>query len=693
MRGESNKTIKVILLLLTIVLMSFLNLQAQNNGTIDSDTIAYSIHIEDLIVTGTSVPTDAKKVLYQVKTIDAASIQQKGQTQLTEVLASIPTIRVNYDPILGASIKMRGVSADNVSILVDGVPVVGRLDGAIDISQINIQDIKKIEIIEGPLSTIYGNNAAGGVINIITRRSQVQQWRLLLDSQYEYPGIQNHSAKIGFQHSDFFISAGANFFKHQLYPLDSTRVFNSYKDLEGNTFSFKKYPWNPKERISLNGMLRYSLSDVAYITYKYDQSTEDVLDLGAINRPQFKPYAWDRSYNTQRKDHALTIHDERGGLFFDGVLAYNRFNRLFTTDRFDFEENRKVAELQSIDTTIVESIFGKYTVASNFEYPVNFVAGVNYNREIGGGERIQVSIADNPARAENTDLAFFGNINYSPLEKWDIATTARYSINELYGNNFNPGIQLKWNPTQRWSIRAGWATGFRAPSLKERFINFIDVNHYIVGNPDILPESSVDYTLSAGFNRAINNHELQINVNTYFNRITDKIILSQYEVGKFNYQNLETFSSYGIGTDVQFGNDRWQVRSAINLGFWNSGLSPDGSATPVFDFVNGISYTLPYDIKTDLQYRYVGADPNFTESNGEILESSINPYVLMDYNLSKKCFNDKLTLGAGVKNIFNITQTNISGSAASGPHTSGLPSLNVNQGRTFFIRLSYLLGK
>ena len=689
MRGESNKTVKLILLLLTIVLMSFLNLQAQ----MDSDTIAYSIDIEDLIVTGTTVPTSSKKVLYQVKTIDGTDIKEKGLTQLTEVLTAVPNIRINYDPILGASIKMRGASADNVNILVDGVPVVGRLDGAIDISQINIQDIKKIEIIEGPLSAIYGNNAAGGAINIVTKKSQREKWRFLLDNQYEFPGIQNNTAKIGFQHSDFFISAGANYFKHQLYDLDSTRVYDEFTDGEGNRFRFKKYPWNPKERISINGAMRYNLSDVAYMLYKFDQSSEEITDLGIINRPQFMPYAWDRSYDTERQDHSLNIHDERGNLYFDGLIAYNRFERLFTTDRFDFDNNRNVEDLQTIDTTIVEAIFGKYTVSSAYDSPLNFVAGVNYNKEIGSGERIQDTSADNSSEAENTDLAFFGNVNFNFNEKIILSALLRYANNRIYGNAFNPGIQLKWNASDSWIVRGGWATGFRVPTLKERFINFIDVNHYIVGNPDLAPEESVDFTLNASYSKSFSTTDVQFNVNSYYNRIEDKIILSQYELGKFNYQNLETFSSYGLGVDVQYGNKKWKLRSAMNLGFWNSGLSEDGSATPVFDFVNGISYTFPFDIKSNLQYRYIGADPNFTESNGEILESSIDPYVLMDLSFSKSLFDNQLQLGTGIKNMFDITQTNISGTAASGPHTSGLPSQIVNQGRTVFVRLAYQFGQ
>jgi len=78
-------------------------------------------------------------------------------------------IRIGQDNILGSSMSINGLSGQNVKVMVDGVPVIGRLEGNIDLSQINMNNVSKIEIIEGPMSTIYGTDALGGVVNIITQ--------------------------------------------------------------------------------------------------------------------------------------------------------------------------------------------------------------------------------------------------------------------------------------------------------------------------------------------------------------------------------------------------------------------------------------------------------------------------------------------------------------------------------------------
>jgi len=135
------------------------------------DSIERSVVLEEYVHTAEYKPTHVKKALHSIEVLKTESLNRRGVTNLEEALSIIPSVRYDYDPILGTQLRLRGISAANVAILVDGVPVIGRLDGAINISQIPLINVKQIEIIEGPLSTIYGNNAAGGVINIITTDS------------------------------------------------------------------------------------------------------------------------------------------------------------------------------------------------------------------------------------------------------------------------------------------------------------------------------------------------------------------------------------------------------------------------------------------------------------------------------------------------------------------------------------------
>ena len=108
---------------------------------------------------------------------------------LSNVLEKELNVRISQDNILGSSISMQGISGQNVKILINEIPVIGRMNGNIDLSQINLSNIERIEIVEGPMSTIYGSDALGGTINIITK--QVSANTKVINTYYESIGKYN----------------------------------------------------------------------------------------------------------------------------------------------------------------------------------------------------------------------------------------------------------------------------------------------------------------------------------------------------------------------------------------------------------------------------------------------------------------------------------------------------------------------
>jgi outer membrane receptor for ferrienterochelin and colicins len=134
--------------------------------------------LEQVIVTGQYKPQSAKNSVYQVRTISKERIQKQGATKLQDVLNNELNIRFSQDLSTGGSgITMMGLKGQNVKILIDGVPMVGRqgTTNEIDINQIDINSIERIEIVEGPMSVVYGADALAGVINIITRKNSTSK--------------------------------------------------------------------------------------------------------------------------------------------------------------------------------------------------------------------------------------------------------------------------------------------------------------------------------------------------------------------------------------------------------------------------------------------------------------------------------------------------------------------------------------
>ncbi|QLH45184.1 MAG: TonB-dependent receptor plug domain-containing protein [Bacteroidota bacterium] len=125
-------------------------------------------NIQEVVVTGQAQPVLAKQSIYKVNTISAEQIAQRGAVNLGDVLGFEMNQLINNDNILGSSVSMGGLGGQNVKILVNGIPVAGRENGNIDLGQLNMNNIKRVEMIQGPMSVMYGSNALGGVINLIT---------------------------------------------------------------------------------------------------------------------------------------------------------------------------------------------------------------------------------------------------------------------------------------------------------------------------------------------------------------------------------------------------------------------------------------------------------------------------------------------------------------------------------------------
>ncbi|MBW7892864.1 MAG: TonB-dependent receptor plug domain-containing protein, partial [Chitinophagaceae bacterium] len=141
-------------------------------GRAQEDTV-FSKELSEVVVTGQYKPQSVKNSVYQVRVIPYEQIQKQGAAKLQDVLSNQLNIRFSQDPATGGSnINMLGLAGQNVKVLIDGVPVVGRqgTSNEVNVNQIEVNSIERIEIIEGPMSVIYGADALAGVINIITRK-------------------------------------------------------------------------------------------------------------------------------------------------------------------------------------------------------------------------------------------------------------------------------------------------------------------------------------------------------------------------------------------------------------------------------------------------------------------------------------------------------------------------------------------
>ena len=136
----------------------------------------FSFPLNEVVITSQIEALSQRDAVNNIISISKNEIEELNSLNLSELLNQQALFDIQFDPALGSSIEMQGMSGNNINILVDGIPVIGRKGGQIDISQLNLSNIEKIEIVRGPSSVSYGTNSTGGVINLITKSDNIPEF-------------------------------------------------------------------------------------------------------------------------------------------------------------------------------------------------------------------------------------------------------------------------------------------------------------------------------------------------------------------------------------------------------------------------------------------------------------------------------------------------------------------------------------
>src|SRR3990167_1676639 len=216
------------------------------------DTIA-TASIKEVVVTGQFAPQSIKKSVFNVRVISAKDIQNLAANNLSDVLSQYLNITIRPNGTSGRStVSLFGLDAQYFKILVDGVPLVNEagLGNNTDFSQINLNDIEQIEIVEGSMGVTHGANAVSGVLNIVTKKSSQNKWAISATTQEET--VKNeyslfdegrHIQALKVSHSinnNWFVSLGAN--RNDFQGFLEDKKGKNYKEND----QMRGFKWLPK---------------------------------------------------------------------------------------------------------------------------------------------------------------------------------------------------------------------------------------------------------------------------------------------------------------------------------------------------------------------------------------------------------------------------------------------------------------
>ena len=642
--------------------------------------------LQEIVVTGVGRPTKLDEAISIYKIVSKKDIQGQGAVTLQDALNNQLGISIGQDAMTGGKIKMQGMSGDNVKILIDGLPVNGREGQNIDLSTINLSNIEKIEMVQGPMSVMYGSDALAGVINLITHNPDKSK-RVGIQSFYESTGKYNFDAILVYKLNKHSITVGGG-----------RNLFQGWDPENSN----KRNPlWRPKVQHFGNLKYTYSISPSASITYSTDYMNDLLIVKGDPSTfSYYNRHVRDDEFRTKRWMNRLQAKWKTGENGYwesnNAFSLYQRNRSSYFTDLSTLKRN-----LSTFEGDQSQSAFNDFTfratynnkagiLSYTFGYDVNLEVG-NSSEKISGGQKF---IGDY-ALLLITDLSFSSKIKIQPA--------LRTSYNTQYSSPLSPSFSFLYRPSSSFHLRASYAKGFRTPTLKEMYLDFKDSNHDIFGNSSLSPEKGHHAQLAMGYTifQQGNNYN-NISLTSFYNDVNNQITLAQSgntipgTPTPYTYMNRGRFRNL----QLQLISQNQYQEFYISFGaLFNQSIQTNSSPAYHYWEANAnFKYSIPKtNSNLSVFYKFTGPAPIVIAdvTQGLFTDHNVysNAYHNLDASIETSFWKNKINGVLGVKNIFNNTIIGSTGTSqnplAVSPHGSNDGSVNLSTGRSYFLSLRF----
>lgn len=635
-----------------------------------------SNQVDEVIVTGQFKAQVADKSVYKVDVIGADRIQAKAANNLGELLMSDLSFRTSQSSALGTGISMQGLSGEHIKILIDGVPVIGRQDGMIDLGQLSLADVDHIETIKGPMSVVYGSNAMAGAINIITKKDARGRSGIDASAYYESVGVYN---------ADLALRQKVK--NNSLILNGSRHFFGGYSPVDLGRFQL----WKPKLQYDASGDWIWS-SGSWKTRLNESWFREEVRDKGMLMAPYFVN-AIDNYYYTTRSTTRTELSkdfDSRSGLELTAAWSfYQKVKKTVNKDLVNLVETPAASSLQ--DTTIFHNFMSRPVFHSSIGENLEYQTGLDINYDDVVGKRID-------GKKSIGDYAGFLSVQWSPLKNLTLQPGMRLIYNTKFDAPLVYSLSIHAQPLSELTMRATVGRGYRSPSIKELYLNFQDINHNVTGNPDLQAESSWNYNVSGNVSHEFGETSLSGELSLFHNRMMNKIdfVYKKEDPTWAKYVNIPGLSKTQ-GAEATFSlalHPRFRFNAGVALTGRSKILNPD-SYYYYTDYSSDWSYhNLKYNFVLAMFYKYTGkmytARGSFDVDNSltDVTESYQDGYQTIDVTLSRPFFRNQLTLSLGGKNLLNVKNVFSTG-GGDGAHSGGSGDLPAGWGRTFFVKAAW----
>ena len=596
---------------------------ATANTNVDFALAEDMINLQTVTVTGTRTPKLLENTPVVTQIITADDIAKIDATNIKDVLLTeLPGLEFTLSMNQQVSLNMQGLGGMAILFLVDGERMAGETLDNIDFQRISTDNIERIEIVKGAASALYGSNSVGAVINIITKKAS-EPWQLNLNTHFgsKY-NEQRHGGALGLRSGKW--SSLTN------VQTDGTHSYTLNGKTDGDQMTvYGTRQWNFKEKLT------YQIADHTSLTGRAGY------------------YFHERNSSAIANDRA---RDFSGGLRFQTM--FDRKNQLdisYSFDRYDKSDYYKEIRKDFIDYKNVQnSLRALYThhLQDDLALTVGGDAMIDY--------LMTYQFTDDGNRKQYTADAF-AQADWTVSNNWNIVAGARADYFSKTGWKVTPKIAAMYH-TGHLNVRGSYSGGFRAPTLKELYMDFNMANIFnIYGNSNLGAENSHSFALSAEYAKS----RYSFTATGYYNIVNNEITTiwdKSLENGKgaMVYQNIEGRNL--LGADVSL-----MARYPCGLGgkisysyfheYTRNG-KPNTSDTRPHSVTARIDYhkTLRnYEIDAALTGRYLSSAHYHELESGQYdtyVKASSPAYSLWKFTLTQR-FYQAWRLILSVDNIFN----------------------------------------
>ncbi|WXT15112.1 catecholate siderophore receptor CirA [Salmonella enterica subsp. enterica serovar Infantis] len=537
---------------------------------------------ETMVVTASAIEQNLKDAPASISVITQQDLQRRPVQNLKDVLKEVPGVQLTNEGDNRKGVSIRGLDSSYTLILIDGKRVNSRnavfRHNDFDLNWIPVDAIERIEVVRGPMSSLYGSDALGGVVNIITKKIG-QKWHgsVTVDST-----IQEHRDRGDTYNGQFFTSAPlidgvlgmkayGSLAKREKDEQQSSATtatgetprIEGFTSRDGNV----EFAWTPNENHDVTA------------GYGFDchEPDSDSLDKNRL----------------ERQNYALS-HNGRWDLGNSELKFYG-----------EKVENKNPGNSSPI-TSESNSIDGKYVLP---------LASVNQFLTFGGEWRHdKLSDAVNLTGGSSTktsasQYALFLEDEWRIFEPLALTTGIRMDDHETYGDHWSPRAYLVYNATDTLTVKGGWATAFKAPSLLQLSpdwaTNSCRGGCRIIGSPDLKPETSESWELGLYYRGEEGILEgVEASVTTFRNDVDNRISISRtpdvnaapgysnfvgfetnsrgQRVPVFRYYNVNKARIQGVETELKVPfNEAWKL--SLNYTYNDGRDVSNGGNKPLSD--------------------------------------------------------------------------------------------------------------